>query len=284
VDWDGAYINLDRSIGRRRHIERELAKMGAHAARYRRFAAVDGAAMAPSATLVNSGELACYLSHVEAMRAHRESGRWLHVVEDDIVISPHAGGVIERITADPRFAVYDIIFTNNMFVSSPTQWGVLGRLFDSCVSLDECGAVTSVDEFHIIDLDGMHFSSMTSYLIGPRTLERVIALLSAYPRDNPFTPIDDVCLRYARSGSLKAGCVIPFLTVPTITRESLLRAIPDERLIQMTMEHAIFAGRDMAALHGGLEALAPAPEARPSITTAMLRRCVGMLIAPTSQV
>ncbi len=82
------YINLDRATDRRQHMERQFKIWGIDATR---IAAIDGAAMSPDAFLdgtwpaeMSVQRLACYASHLFALKAFIDSGadRAL-IMEDD---------------------------------------------------------------------------------------------------------------------------------------------------------------------------------------------------------
>ena len=61
---NGFFINLDRSVERRRHMEAELRRLNIDW--IDRFSAIDGKTLTPSADCrVSPGELACFLTATE---------------------------------------------------------------------------------------------------------------------------------------------------------------------------------------------------------------------------
>src|ERR1700761_1448299 len=96
----GFYINLDRSPDRRAQIEAELEKLAGIGA-YERFAAVDGHASPLRPEFGFRGMLGCFLSHLGVLEANRDQGGddWLHVIEDDALVSRLAAPVIETLAS-----------------------------------------------------------------------------------------------------------------------------------------------------------------------------------------
>lgn len=81
-------INLDRRPERWQRLQRELARHGIE--RVQRFAAIDGERVAkPSGWTHSAGAFGCLLSHVEVIRAARDSGASsVLIFEDDAVLAP----------------------------------------------------------------------------------------------------------------------------------------------------------------------------------------------------
>jgi GR25 family glycosyltransferase involved in LPS biosynthesis len=273
----GLYINLDRSEERRVHVERQLLKLGA-AHGYQRFAAIDGARLTARPGIKNPAELGCYLSHLEAIRKNRDFEGWLHVLEDDVVISRPAAAALAAFTSDAAFASYDIIFTNVMLQVSSESMGLLRTFFDNTVNVDDVGRVTGIKNFVAFSLETVHFHLATSYLINPRAIGRVADLLADDLANRPFTPVDDVLAKYCRSGELTGACSMPFYTVPRLSGESTIRGgVTHCRLSQMVMETAFYADRDVAALWRVLHNLGK--DNAPSVTSALLAEANRVLIA-----
>ena len=113
--YQGLYINLDRSPERRARIERQLRTLGLEKI-YRRFPAVDGAALKlPNGTL-RPGEVGAFLSHTRALETALTSGTAVHILEDDALLSEHVRPVVEDAVSSGLFDRFDILFTDT-FVS-----------------------------------------------------------------------------------------------------------------------------------------------------------------------
>jgi GR25 family glycosyltransferase involved in LPS biosynthesis len=254
--WGGYYINLDRDEARRRDVEAQLQHLGL-AERYQRFAAVDGRALPPRKNAGNPAELGCYLSHLEVIRRNIDFDGWLHIVEDDVVISRHAASAIAAVTSQADFARHDMIFTNVMFLAPSPMIAQLCGLFDSSVETTASGEVVSVKTLTAVPLAGLDFVQTTSYLINPRSIGRVADLLRDALDDQPLAPIDVAFSRLSRSGALSMACTMPFFTVPRLGASSTIAGPGGDSLDVplRIMDTALFADRDVTALRSRLDDL-----------------------------
>jgi GR25 family glycosyltransferase involved in LPS biosynthesis len=254
---DGVFINLDASTIRLARVQSQLKNLGRLGARYRRFAAVDGRAVARRGDVSNPAELGCYLSHMHAIDANAASEHWLHVLEDDVLISRYALGAIREFISNSEFDRFDLIFTNIMFQVGSESVAMFRTLFDKSVEVDENGNVTKLSTYHVISLQSIDFLLATSYLIHPRAKRRIADLLKTHLAHEPFLPVDNVFAKLVRSGALSAGCAIPFITMPPISADSTIRGeVSHCRLSQMVMEASLYVERDVPALRALLKTLA----------------------------
>lgn len=247
----GVYINLDHAAVRRQEIETELLKLPA--GQYERFPAVDGRELPTRPDAPNPAELGCYQSHLDVIRAHVGYDGWLHVLEDDALVSRCAAEAISLVTTDAGFARYDVIFTNVMFNVPPSMFPVLRGMFDRTVETNPDGDVAQVKTIEAVALVNADFLLATSYLVNPRAAERVADLLETHLETEPFAPVDLVFSRLSRSGALSMACVLPFLTLPRIGAPSTILSSPDPLSIPLRIaEAAFYADRDMAQLRAWL--------------------------------
>jgi GR25 family glycosyltransferase involved in LPS biosynthesis len=253
MTWRGVYINLDRSQLRRAGIETQLNELGL-AGLYQRFSAVDGTGLAPPNGGFTAGELACYKSHLEVIRIHEGLDRWLHVIEDDILISRHAGSAIQAVTSTADCAGYDVIFTNVLLHAPAYAMAQFCRLYDESVQFDEFGAPVSA-RINIVSLGRREFVNASSYLINPASIAKVAALLKERLDASPFTPVDIVLSDLSLSGALSVGCTIPFFTLPrwdiqsTIQDEASVLAYAPLRIA----DAALYMDRDAGLLRSQLD-------------------------------
>jgi GR25 family glycosyltransferase involved in LPS biosynthesis len=176
----GFYINLDRSEVRRQRVEAQLQKLGPAARLYQRFSAIDGRNLPPRPDVKNPAELGCYLSHMELIKANVGFDGWLHVIEDDVVISRFARQAISSFITQPTFDKFDILFTNIMLQVSSEYLAILRTLFDEAVTTAPDGQVTAIKEFATVSLSQLDFFLATSYLIHPRAIGRTADLLARH--------------------------------------------------------------------------------------------------------
>src|ERR1700748_3472098 len=110
MDYQGFFINLDRSPQRRAEIEAHLAQFGLEKA-YRRFPAAEGNSLHlpnPGPKLL-AGEIGCFISHYLLLKENLGQTKPLHVVEDDVQFSRYTAPVIQSLMTGGSLAHYDII-------------------------------------------------------------------------------------------------------------------------------------------------------------------------------
>ena len=183
----GFYINLDRSEDRRQQAEIELQKLGG-LGQYQRFPAIDGTAVTEWGGVPNRGELGCFLSHLEVIRRNVGFDGWLHIIEDDVILSRYAAPAIAALTSNPDLDRFDVIFTNVMFEANPWFISALREQFDANVVTAPSGDVTSVNTVRVLPFGANGFFTTTSYLVtlrrsnGPLFFSRSTWKASRLPR------------------------------------------------------------------------------------------------------
>jgi hypothetical protein len=239
--YRGLFINLDRNEARREQLTRDLADCGA-AARYERFAAVDGhAAAAQHPTELDPGSLGLWLTHERLLEAHRDSDLDLHVIEDDVSL---AGDVVARIDetlgrAHSEQPDWDVIWTE-MFV--PVDTAVYLELTERLVRFHKSRHV------QLYPLDRIDFAGTTSMLINRRAVGKYADLISGNWRQGH--PIDLFLRDRVQGGDLRALVTVPFLT--TLSRqntESDIRGAHDRsRRVWDTYRRSFFIAADLGTL------------------------------------
>ncbi|HZC17497.1 MAG TPA: hypothetical protein VE309_12115 [Caulobacteraceae bacterium] len=255
MSWTGYYINLDRSEARRREIETELANRGL-IERYERFPGVDGQSVDRHPELPHRGAVGCCLSHLDILRGHTGRGDWLHILEDDALISRFTEPMIATLVSGPEFTGYDLIFTNVAFTGAFAWMNLTRKVFDNAVETDGSGNVTSIKSFTVLPLQDTDFKLTTSYLVNPRSVDRVASLLAEHLTPERFDHIDTLYTKMSRAGDLSIGCTIPFSTAPRLAMSSTVRERVDPwELPLRIMDSALYVDRDVADLRKRLREL-----------------------------
>jgi GR25 family glycosyltransferase involved in LPS biosynthesis len=242
----GTFINLDRDARRRLNMERQLAACNI-ADKYTRFAAIDGASLAPRRGRITRSELACIQSHYGALEQAKAHGTYVHVLEDDAVLSQYVPYIIEKIQMNRSLDHYDIIFTDTLIPLSVAELNYCKRLFERL-----CPGSTPAS-FATFDISAVYTSCTSSYVIGPHAVERVLV---AYRQalKTAAMPLDFAIRQQARAGRLKLGCVFPFVTTVTIGDDSgaisdrAIDGIDRDRLMQRAanlVRYSFFINRDL---------------------------------------
>ena len=89
--YHGLYINLDRSTERRDAMEKQLDRLGLSSF-YARFPAIDGASLNSPRSAIKQGENGCFQSHYRALLSARPRGKFVHMLEDDALLSSSVSG------------------------------------------------------------------------------------------------------------------------------------------------------------------------------------------------
>lgn len=249
----GRYINLDRSTARRAAVEAQFERLGLKD-RYTRFAAVDGAAR-PAVEGLKPGEVGCFLSHYGVLCEHAGDGRHVHVVEDDVVFGPQTATIIDMV-ADQALTAVDVLYTD----VSPNFNQLL---FLSMVeNLRETGMMDPVQRtvfdgrpfplnIAFLDLGGQAFTSSNAYIVGHRSIERLVAAMAAEIARGPTMPVDVFYAQQFSSGAFSARCTVPFLT-SVAPPHSAPGTIGDPRetmdLVCYLMRSHFFIDRDIEAI------------------------------------
>lgn len=240
----GFYINLDRSIERRAHMDAMLEKLGVTNA-YTRVPAIEGATLPLNESTLKPGELGCFLSHVKALKAVPSGGDTAaHIMEDDAVLSPHvlgAAGLFER-----AFENFDVVFTETF-----TGFDLLDLRF----YLDTFKRATAQGQpaFRLLDISRKPFAGATSYYVAPRAVEKLAAAEEAAMGKGPKLPIDIALRLLANAGQIRVASVFPFMS--TIRLEDIANTTIAERAAQannpavlaaMLLRYAFYIDSDIA--------------------------------------
>lgn len=252
MNYKGLYINLDRSTDRHEYIEGELARNNLRG--YQRFVATDGNALGFPQGRLTDGELGCFTSHYLAMIKNLDSDLPIHIIEDDIVLSEYVEPVLDNVLGS--FSPFDIIYTD---ISVPVDVH-LCRTYKNFYEAPERGNISNIQ---LLDLKGVLSGSTCSYVVNPRSLNKITSLLKNELDRGASLPIDiflrDLCWR----GEIRMHCLFPFITsiVPgnKSTMTGRFAALP--ALASDVLRHSFFIKSDIAQVLDDAERLFPQPRA-----------------------
>jgi GR25 family glycosyltransferase involved in LPS biosynthesis len=216
----GAFINLDRSPQRRAEMEGQFTALGI-ADRYMRFPAVDGSRLNYNGPL-QPGEAGSFLSHLRAMEQLRPSGKCIHILEDDALLSRPMGPMIEFAIAQGILDYFDILYTD-VYVA----FEYLSSIRFHKQQYDDFLTKSQVDfqkSFKVLTLEGETFYGLSSYVVSAKAIDRVVAYFRQEAARGPTMANDIFVNRLVLERKLRAGYLFPFLT-----------ALRLERALQMTV-------------------------------------------------
>jgi GR25 family glycosyltransferase involved in LPS biosynthesis len=205
MSYQGFYINLDRSIDRRTHIESEIARCGLQH-RYRRFPAAEGNVLDFPNPHLKEGEIGCFTSHYLALKNNLHSTDHFHIVEDDVVFSRILEPTIEEIISLKAFSDYDILFTAT-FV--PLHNGVYNRLKKRYEWLANQSKSAGRPVVCILE---DYYVSTTSYIVKPPAIKKIVEIYEETLTKRAKSPVDLYIRQKANQQALRVGCLFPFIT------------------------------------------------------------------------
>lgn len=271
----GVYIVREDRPCHRPRFEDQLGKLGSNL--YERFPAVDARALPPRGDVQDIDELVRYQSHLAIIGAHGGHDGWLHVLEDDAVVSRFAAEAIGLITTGADFQRYDLLFTNVRLMVRDSQFAELRAMFDDSVELSPSGDVAAVRTVQAVALGSVDFALTTSYLVNPRAAGRLADLLAHRLERELFAPIDVALCALARERKLSMACALPFLTAPRLDFERVGEGVSERRALAADIaQSAFYADRDMAQLRAVLQHLGGA--AAPSATGDLMAEAYRQMI------
>ena len=254
-DYIGFYINLDRSTGRRAAIQSRLAALGIADA-YARVAAIDGHNPVGPAGNLSPGALGCFASHVRALQQAIGAGAHVHILEDDVVLSPELVPALKGILAQRALDELDILYTDVFVPVDSNSLMMYERERRRMVQVDPQTGLETFRGVRLFELRGRAWASLSSYIVADRAVERVAGLLDAELRSGPSKPVDLIVRKHVNAGTLRAACTVPFLTTLDLTLDldSTIRssagAEQRSRLASALVRHAFYVRPDWAAVEG----------------------------------
>jgi GR25 family glycosyltransferase involved in LPS biosynthesis len=260
--YHGLYINLDRSSERRERFDHQLSALGLTGV-YARFPALDGAKLNTARIALPPGETGCFFSHVRALETARSRPLPVHILEDDAILSQHVRPVIEDTIAAHLFDRFDLIFTDT-FVNCH-----LGMLKSMKSAFDQSKSRSSrplrLGDLQVIDLAQQSFACLTSYLVGVRSIDKILSLYQQEIASGLKTPVDLFIRDAVHAGKLRAACLFPFVTSFSLddVRSSTLHEKNEKPSVMVlaVLRHSFFVDRDLNAAKRYLDAATGRPRA-----------------------
>jgi hypothetical protein len=245
MKYSGFYINLDRNPERRRGIESELARNGL--TEYTRFAAALGNARDFANPVLKPGEIGCFTSHYLLLDQNRDSKLPLHVIEDDIMLSPQLRQVLEWSIDGGQLAKYDILYTDVAIPLLNDACQAYKTYYDAAVTRDANGRIEKV-AFSTVDMRELIFGSTCSFMVNACSIGKLADLFGSILQKGATLPIDLSIRGLCQRGAIRVGCLFPFVT--SIRPESVFDTTIKQRFDELPamaanmLRHSFFIGCD----------------------------------------
>ncbi len=224
------YINLQSASGRRASLEANVRALPPGQWALERFEAIDALHSNCRQTpgRISDREKACFLSHRTLLSEMLESAgtQPFMVWEDDVLVGRSTHEAVARFMAQATPDSWDILYTDLIV---PDLVSMLELLVSS-------RQLRPRSEFEVLDLKGRSFAGTSAYIVNPRKLQRVVALLQAFDRlDEPF---DLLLRRFIHQGVLKGFALFPFVT--TVSEVSLQSQIQPDSISGTDLAWTLF--------------------------------------------
>jgi GR25 family glycosyltransferase involved in LPS biosynthesis len=243
--YRGIFINLERSVDRRTRLEAQLRKFNLEE-RYSRFSAFEGYASAEVSSAITAREHACFRSHYTALQSTRSKDVTIHIMEDDVELSPQLEQIICSLDEGGAFDDFDIVFTDTAVDLDLELLRNYKKLFDAYWRRQP-------SKLNVIAINNQYLFGSESYLVPSKAVNKVLSILRIGLEAGPQLPIDLFLRQEAHGGRLRLGCIFPFVTtiqLDEVGRSTLGHAQEhlDLREVFHLLRYFFFVGRDKKRL------------------------------------
>jgi GR25 family glycosyltransferase involved in LPS biosynthesis len=242
-------------------MEAQFARFGL-SSRYTRFRAIDGSSAAmPQRAAIRASESAAFLSHMTVLEGSHPHKTPIHILEDDALVSAHSQPVIEQAIATGLFERFDVLFTDTLV--SPH----LGMLKAMKSTFDRIGLISrplQLTDLQVIDLAQQDFACLTSYVVAPRSVNRILQLYRTEWEAGPEKPADLFIRDCVHAGKLRAALLFPFVTgfrLDEIAASTIAAGAPfsgPSVMVLAVLRHLFFVDRDLNFAKSCLDAVTSA--------------------------
>jgi len=237
--YRGVFINLTENERRRNALAANLSAAGI-GSWYTQFPAIDGRAEAANfPTKLDPGALGLWLTHEKIVEEFRDGTEHLHILEDDIVVASDAKRLFPMAlqSADQNLGDWDLIFTETF---------VPFELFETYRQLMQ--KFDAKGQFSYLDLTSVYASSMTSFFLNRRSIDKYAKLING--KWSIGFPIDIYVRQLLRKRELRAFVTVPFLSsISAENNQSSIRGEIDmSRRVCDVFRRGFFVGADLNEL------------------------------------
>jgi GR25 family glycosyltransferase involved in LPS biosynthesis len=245
LGYHGIFINLERSVDRRLRLEAQLRRFNLQE-RYSRFTAFDGHASTDAVGTVTTSEHACFRSHYMALESASSKGATVHIMEDDVELTPQLEQIICSFDNGGSFDDFDIVFTDTGVALNTELVQYYKSLFDAY----RRGQPPKVG---VIDINERYLWGSESYLVPSRAVNKVLSILRNGLDAGPQLPVDIFLRQEAHAGRLRLGCIFPFITSVQLDEvgRSTLGHTTEHLILRQgihLLRYSFFVGRDLKHL------------------------------------
>lgn len=201
----GVYINLDSSLKRRAHCEKQIETFGLGSI-YSRFPGVEGKSIYAGyeKTGLSPGKIGCWVSHMNAIKCGIDHDYHMHILEDDFQLTEGFPLLLKYLaeTADQTLD-WDILFTD--FTLAITK-----NVFSVKEYISKINTLYNKKRFAIEDALNLYAAGNSSYIVNRTSKSKIASILESGL--GAKIPKDLYLREKVRKGEIKAAVTLPFLT------------------------------------------------------------------------
>jgi hypothetical protein len=187
------------------------------------------------------------------------------MLEDDALLSPSVRPVIADAIAQNLFEQFDVLFTD-IFV--PPHLGILKFLKQAVDGLPSTRPL-KLSDLRVVDLADQNFACTTSFIVGAKSIDRVLALYQQEIALGPRAPLDLFLRSAANARQLRAACLFPFITsfnldevAGSTLHERGEKTVEPSVVALAALRYSFFVDRDLARARSYLDAATASARAR----------------------
>jgi len=209
------YINLGMATNRKLNIENNFLENNSRRWTLTRFPAIDVKYVERNKIpgKLRSAEKACFLSHKYAIKQNLNATEPILVMEDDAAIGKSTCEVVDNFIENSKKFEWDIMYTDVCF----TRPNVMVEL----IQLRKHLSIRK--EIRMLNLADFIFGGATSYILNPKSSEKVFNLLNS--KTSLDIPYDIYLRQMIKENKIKGFVIFPFVTT--------LSSISDKSQIQL---------------------------------------------------
>ena len=230
---EGYYINLDRSLERRAHMEQQIQNLQLDTW-IQRFDAIDGRKQAPETNREIASIQGCFLSHRMLIEQSNPESLLL-VLEDDVDFSPSLPAILTAdvlthfVNSQPEV---DIIFLDCLAYLNSMQ--LLQDAAQAYMPYGKAALEKSTTErrgvptVNIIDAHQNYAVAAAAYIVTPHGKQRLKPAFAQLPSTHAVA-IDHFYAGLIQSGQLHARIFLPYLATPSVSLSQVSTLTDDAR-------------------------------------------------------
>ncbi|MFM9926191.1 hypothetical protein VLK31_24605 [Variovorax sp. H27-G14] len=214
---NGCFINLQGSTARRDAMQVQLLALGLPG--IARLEATDTCGLPASAALpdapISPREHACFVSHTRAIEG-APPGAFFLVLEDDALLSRALPPLLHQPEALTQLEGFDMVFLECLPDTSAPSLLMLWQSLRKHLPRDAGAPRDAIDGIEILDARGLYNWGAVAYLVTPKGLRTLPALLREALAAGPAQPFDTTLHALLHAGRMRAAVLAPFLATPAL--------------------------------------------------------------------